>query len=162
MCGLMNLSNCLKVKSESISCVWLCDPMDCSLPGSCAHGIFQTRILKWVAIPFSRGSSWPRDRTQVSCIAGRCFAIWATITTTKISCKIVPPPQKVSSCVFVVDLPWITALGNPWSAVTVALPFSRISYKSDQHNVVNFSLKFWWFIYVMVYINASFLLTADS
>ena len=56
----------------------LCDPMDCSLPGSSVHGILKARILEWVAIPFSRGSSWPRDQTQVSCIAGRCFTIWAT------------------------------------------------------------------------------------
>ena len=48
-----------------------CDPMDCSLPGSSVHGILQARILEWVAISFSRGSSWPRNRTPVSCIAGR-------------------------------------------------------------------------------------------
>ena len=59
-------------------CLTLCDPMDCSLPGSSVHGIFQARILEWVAISFSRGSSWPRDRTQVSCIVGRRFTIWAT------------------------------------------------------------------------------------
>ena len=53
------------------SCLTLCDPMDCNVPGSSVHGIFQTRILEWVAIFFSRGSSWPRDWTQVSCIAGR-------------------------------------------------------------------------------------------
>ena len=47
----------------------LCDPMDCSLPGSPVHGILQVRILEWVAIPFSRGFSQPRDRTWVSCIA---------------------------------------------------------------------------------------------
>ena len=52
-----------------------------SLPGSSAHGIPQARILEWVAIPFSRGSSWPRDRTQVSWIAGRFFTIWATRET---------------------------------------------------------------------------------
>ena len=51
---------------------------DCSLPGSCVHGILQARILEWVAIPFSRGSSWPRDQTWVSSIAGRFFTIWAT------------------------------------------------------------------------------------
>ena len=56
----------------------LCDPMDCSLPGSSIHGILQARVLEWVAISFSRGSSWPRDRTQVSCIAGRRFTLWAT------------------------------------------------------------------------------------
>ena len=51
--------------------------MDCSLPGSSVHGILQARILEWIAISFSRGSSWPRDQTQISCIAGRFFAIWA-------------------------------------------------------------------------------------
>ena len=53
------------------SCPALCNPTDCSPPGSSVHGILQARILEWVAIPFSRGSSWPRDRTQVSHIAGR-------------------------------------------------------------------------------------------
>ena len=52
--------------------------MDCSLPGSSIHGILQARILEWVAISFSRGSSQPRDWTQVSCIAGRCFNLCAT------------------------------------------------------------------------------------
>ena len=50
----------------------LCNPMDCSLPGS-IHGIFQARILEWVAISYSRGSSWPGDRTQVSRIVGKRF-----------------------------------------------------------------------------------------
>ena len=52
--------------------------MDCSLSRSSVHGILQARILEWVAISFSRGPSQPRDRTRVSCIAGRCFTIWAT------------------------------------------------------------------------------------
>ena len=56
----------------------LCDPMDCSPPGSSVHGILQARVLKWVAIPFSRESSQPRDWIQVSCLAGRFFTIWAT------------------------------------------------------------------------------------
>ena len=71
----------LIVRSEvkSLSHVMtLCDPMDCSLPGSSVHGIFQARVLEWVATSFSRGSSRPRDRTWVSRIAGRCFTIWAT------------------------------------------------------------------------------------
>ena len=59
-------------------CLTLCDPMDCSPPGSSLLGIFQARILEWVAIFFSRGSSRPRDRTCVSCISGRLFTIWAT------------------------------------------------------------------------------------
>ena len=60
------------------SCPTLCDPMDCSLPGSSVHGIFKVRVLEWGAISFSRGSSQPRDQTQVSCIMGRRFTIWAT------------------------------------------------------------------------------------
>ena len=47
-----------------ISCLTLCDPMDCSLPGSSVHGILQARILEWVAISFSKGSSWHRDGTR--------------------------------------------------------------------------------------------------
>ena len=58
-------------------CPYFCDPMDYSLPGSSIHGISQARILEWVAISFSRGSSWPRDWTQVSCIASRLLTIWA-------------------------------------------------------------------------------------
>ena len=55
-----------------------CDPMDYSPTGSSVHGISQARILEWVAIFFSRRSSWLRDWTQVSCITGRLFAFWAT------------------------------------------------------------------------------------
>ena len=60
------------------SCPTLCYPLDCSPPGSSVHGILQPRILKWVAIPFSRGSSQPRERTQVPCIAGGFFTTSAT------------------------------------------------------------------------------------
>ena len=52
--------------------------MHCSLPGSSVHEILQARTLEWVAIPVSRGSSQPRDQTQVSYIAGRFFTVWAT------------------------------------------------------------------------------------
>ena len=61
-----------------LSHVQLCDPMDCSLPGSSVHGIFQARILEWVAISFSRRSSRPRDWTRVSHIVGRRFTVWAS------------------------------------------------------------------------------------
>ena len=123
--GCHFLLQCMKVKSESEvaqSCLTLSDPIDCSLPGSSIHGIFQARVLGWVTIAFSgiyyecifshvqlfatpwtvarqaplsmgfskqeywsgvsmsfsRGSSRPRDRTQVSRIAGRRFTLWAT------------------------------------------------------------------------------------
>ena len=74
-------SACSNRESESEaaqSCQTLCDPVDCSPPGSSIHGILQARILVWVAISFSRGSSPPRDWTQVSHIAGRWFNLWAT------------------------------------------------------------------------------------
>ena len=63
-------------KSESLvaqSCPTVCDPIDCSLPGSSVHGIFQAIVLEWTAISFSRGSSQPRARTQVSHIIDRHF-----------------------------------------------------------------------------------------
>ena len=58
--------------------ITICDPVDCSLPGSSVHEILQARILEWVAISFSRGSSRPRDRTRVFCIGVRRFNLWAT------------------------------------------------------------------------------------
>ena len=60
------------------SCPTLCNPMDCSPPGSSDHGILQARILEWVAIPFSRESSQPRNWTRVLCIVGWFFSVWAT------------------------------------------------------------------------------------
>ena len=59
-------------------CQTLCDPVGYNLPGSSIHGILQVRVLEWVAISFSRESSRPKDRTRVSCIAGRHFTIWDT------------------------------------------------------------------------------------
>ena len=83
--GWMNKENVYRYKIYGLwksevaqSCPTLCDPMDCSPPGSFVHGAFQARNLEWVAISFSRGSFWPRDQTQVSCIVGRHFTIWAT------------------------------------------------------------------------------------
>ena len=63
-------------------CPTLSDPMNSSPPGSSVHGILQARILEWVAIPFSEGSSRPRDQTQVSRIAGRFFILWVTSPST--------------------------------------------------------------------------------
>ena len=62
---------CLVVQSY----LTLCDPMDCSLPGSSVHGIVQARILEWVSMPSSRGSSQPRDRIQISLTEGGFFTI---------------------------------------------------------------------------------------
>ena len=74
--GNLNISVCVLVAQ---SCPTLCDPMDYSPPGSSVHGILQARKPEWIAIPFSRGSSRPRDQTHiscVSCIAGRFFTTW--------------------------------------------------------------------------------------
>ena len=60
------------------SCPTLCDPTDYSPPGSTVQGILQARILEWFAISYSRESSWPRDQTLVSCIAGSFFTVGAT------------------------------------------------------------------------------------
>ena len=57
-------------------CLTLCNPMDCSLPGSFVHEILQAGILEWGAIPFSRGSSSPKDWAWVSYIAGRFLTVW--------------------------------------------------------------------------------------
>ena len=64
------------VYTQSLSCVWLsATPIDYSPPGSSVHGIFQARILEWVAISFSRKEfSWPKDRTHISCIS--CIGRW--------------------------------------------------------------------------------------
>ena len=59
----------------------LCNLMDCNPLGSSVHGILQTGILEWVALPFSKESSWPREQTRVSCAAGRFVTNWATKET---------------------------------------------------------------------------------
>ena len=92
------------------SCPTLCDPMDYNPPGSSVHGILQARILEWVAMPVSRGSSWPRDWTRVSCLAGRFF-------TTE-------PPRKpiiiyihTLACMNVQSLSCIQLFVNYWTVV---------------------------------------------
>ena len=83
MCTLQIYTNSTflqRVKVKSLSCVQLfATPWTVAyLPCSSVHGIFQARVLEWVAISFSRESSRPREWTRDSCIAGRCFTVWAT------------------------------------------------------------------------------------
>ena len=87
-------------------CLTLCDPMDCSPPDSSVLGIFQARILEWVAISFSRGSSWPRNRTCISCVScfeGRFFTHWAIGEVLShphlIIRKLSPPSQNIQSLI---------------------------------------------------------------
>ena len=83
---LNEMSNCINADISIPMCMlssfshgWLfCNPMDCRPPGSSVHGILQARILEWLAMPSSRGSSQPRDWIQVSWIAGGFFTVWAT------------------------------------------------------------------------------------
>ena len=71
----MKVPSCCTVSLVTQPCPTLHDPTDCSPPGSSVRGMFQARVLEWVAFPFSRGSSQPRDRTQVSRITDRFFTV---------------------------------------------------------------------------------------
>ena len=73
-CSLTAFKTCLLFNC----CLTLCDPVDCSLPGSSIHGISQARILEQVAISFSRGSSWSRDWTCICCSGRQILCCWAT------------------------------------------------------------------------------------
>ena len=88
-------TSCLKVKVSSL-CPTLCGLMDCSLPGSSVHGIFQARILEWVAIPFSRGSWQPRDWTQASRTGSGFLTVWATREALKALVKAIKRKKKTS------------------------------------------------------------------
>ena len=92
------------------SCPTLCDPMECSLPGFSVHGIFQARVLEWVAISFSRWSSRPRDRTQIYCIIGRRFTLWATREAPVITRYVT---EFISHFSFL-QFQWFSFLNNLW------------------------------------------------
>ena len=79
MVSITTVDSCCLVNK---SCLILCNPMDCSLPGSCVHGISQARILDWVAISFSRGSSQPWNRTLISYIAPGIVCLPGTAVNT--------------------------------------------------------------------------------
>ena len=99
------------------SCPALCNPIDYNPPGSSVHEILQARILEWVTIPFSRGSSWPRDPTQVFCIADRFFTIWATREAHNLWCMKVK--VKSLSCVQLFATPWTIESARllcPWNS----------------------------------------------
>ena len=72
---------CLSLCMHAQTCPTFWDPVDFSPSDFLVHGIIQARILKWVSLTFYRGSSWPSDETQVSCLEGRFFTIWATRET---------------------------------------------------------------------------------
>ena len=123
----------VKVLATS-SCPTLCYSMDYSLPGSSVHRILQARILQWVAIPFSRGFSQPRDWTWVSCLAGRFFLIWATREVLYCLMRML----LTQLCPVLCNL-WTVALQDPGFSVHgilqarilqwVVIPFSRGIYQ---------------------------------
>ena len=88
----MYISVCLHAKSLQ-SCPTFCDPMDCILPGFSVHGILQTRIVEWVAISFSRGSSPPRNRTSVS--TSSCISRWVIYYY----CHLGSPYMCINTCI---------------------------------------------------------------
>ena len=146
----------MKAKGESEvpqSSLTLWDPVDCSLPGSCIHGILQARILDWVAIAFSRGSSWSRDRTQVSHIVGRCFTLWATREAQlngRARCK-------SGQCVFRVTWSWcLLCMGKPAQERQDPIALSPITDDSvANHRTVEqsqlFKKKFFLLVYPFVF-----------
>ena len=84
------------------SCLPLWNAMGCKAPGFLVHGILQARVKDWVAIPISKASSQPRDQTQVSCIAGGFFTIWATQESLRVKhvyIQFCNPPRDSLSCV---------------------------------------------------------------
>ena len=128
------------------SCSTLCDPMDCSPPGSSVHGIFQARILEQVAISYSRGSSWPRDGSNLhllsSCIGRQIlylFATWEALIQTAAakslqSCPTLldpidgsPPGFPVPGILQARTLEWVAiSFSNAWKWKVKVKSFSRI------------------------------------
>ena len=119
------------------SYVWLfCDPMDCSLPDSSVHGILQARIGVGCYSSF-RGSSWPRDQTQVSCIAGRFFLVWAIPLTAAKSLQSCPtlcnpidgslPGSAVPGILQARTLEWVAiSFSNAWKWKVKVKSLSRV------------------------------------
>ena len=106
-------------------CPTLCDPMDCSLSGSSIHGIFQARVLEWIAISFSGGSSQPRNRTRVSHIAGRCFTIWATREVSTVAKAVVNIRTEKSSLLLGYGIRSSTVFSLGWGRVTLFIDNSK-------------------------------------
>ena len=132
----------------------LCDPMDCGLPGSSVHGIFQARKLEWVAISFTRRSYQPRDRTQVSHIVGRHFTIW-TIREVSASWnnRLLPNRKRstsgciLSPCLFNSYVEYITrntGLEEAQAAIKIARrTINNLTYADDTTLMAESEMKKW-------------------
>ena len=109
---------CLVTKS----CPTLCNPMDCSLPGSAVHVISHARILEQVAISFSRGCAWPRDGTRISCIDKWVLHRWASVsqsmTTNSGSLQVWPPSRNLPCLLILIwESTWISPQSDFWVTV---------------------------------------------
>ena len=144
-------TSCLKVKVAPL-CLTLCGPMDCSLPGSSVHGIFQARILEWVAIPSSRRSCQPRDWTQASHTGGGFLTVWATREALKALVKAIKKKKKTSWVTWYFPSPgnlgcclrhetFIAKIGSNHSKLGKAGHFARYSWSIISavlaNNVIN-------------------------
>ena len=125
-----------------LSRVWLfCDPMNYSPPSFSVHGIFQARILAWVAISFSRGSFQPRDQTQVSCIADRFFTSWATSKAQDNITKKQKKKKITASSFILTSLPENFPLLAIWCAMSGADALAMVltSWKCSKNPCNNYS-----------------------
>ena len=134
------------------SCLTL-RPHGLSLPGSSAHGVFQVRILEWVAIPFSRGSSQTRDQTQISCTAGAFFTreAWPT-------CRLKNSPKK-SQVTAIWSPIWEKVLGTastPWMRPQIAVSGVPIYNPRLQTDIISLHAKihlwFYFNIFTMLFV----------
>ena len=127
----------MKESEVAQSCPTLCDPMVCILPGSSVHRFFQARILEWVAISFSRGSSQPRGWTRVSSIAGRCFTLYNVSYT--------------HAVIVVQSLSHVQLFVPPWTSACQTLLLSTLSWNLLKFiSIESVMLSFLTFILVVV------------
>ena len=108
--------------------------MDCSPPGSSVHEIFQARILEWVAISFSRGSSQPRDQTQVSCSAGRSFTDGATREAPYVKHMLTEMKGKLVNLKVIRDCNTPFSILNRWSRQKISKEPVKVSKTIEQIN----------------------------
>ena len=125
------------------------DPINSSLPGSSVYGILQARILEWAAISFSRGSSQPRNRIQVSCIAGRFFTNWAICYARSLqSCPTLcdpvdgsPPGSPVPGILQARTLEWVAiSFSNAWKWKVKAKLLSHVRPSATPSDPMDCSL----------------------
>ena len=139
---------CMSVCAQSLSCVWLCDPRDCRLPGSSVYGIILARILEWVTISSSRESSWRRDRTRVSCVSWIGRYQGSKINEQIIRLRVVSP-EDAEPCLAPRTLP--STIGDViWRSlkmyVFVNLNKSKMTNKESKgHNTLP-AFSPWWFL----------------